>query len=85
MKHFAGKDKVSNRSAYARFGKPAGPQRSGVIETIAPIVDALLNNARAEGVRLSGGAVHRRLLSEGYNVGIASVYVCLRRIQASVS
>jgi predicted DNA-binding transcriptional regulator AlpA len=62
-----------------RFGKPAGPKRSPVIETIAARVNELLLIAKAEGVRLSGIKIHQVLLKEGYKVGINSVYVYLRR------
>jgi TniQ protein len=70
--------KRMNEGGSSRFGIPAGPQRSPVLETIAPRVNQLIANAKAEGRRLSGGIVHRQLLRDGYEVGINSVYVYLR-------
>jgi hypothetical protein len=66
-----------------RFGKPVGPWHRPVIEMITPPVSSWLANAEAEGVRLTGDSIHRRLSSEGYKVGIASVYVCLRKVRSS--
>lgn len=62
-----------------RFGKSAGPKRSPVMEAIRPRIKQLLANAAREGHRISGIAIHSRLVSEGYEVGINSVYVCLRK------
>jgi hypothetical protein len=62
-----------------RFGSPAGPKRRPVIDTIASRVGELISSAKAQGIRMSGNAIHCQLLEEGYNVGINSVYVCLRR------
>jgi len=64
-----------------RFGSPAGPKRRPVIDTIASRVDELIASAKAQGIRMSGNAIHSQLLEEGYDVGINSVYVCLRRKQ----
>jgi hypothetical protein len=62
-----------------RFGSPAGPKRRPVIDTIASRVGELISSAEAKGIRMSGNAIHCQLLEEGHNVGINSVYVCLRR------
>jgi hypothetical protein len=66
----------------ARFGSQAGPSRSPVIETIAPRVTQLLQSAKANKNRVSGGSLHKQLLDEGYDVGINSVYVCLRNVRS---
>ncbi len=75
------KQKRVREGGSQRFGKPAGRRHRPVMEMITAPVSLWLANAEAEGVRLTGDAVHRRLLSEGYKVGIASVYVYLRRIR----
>jgi hypothetical protein len=67
-----------------RFGKPAGPTRSPVMEMIAPRVNELLAKAKTRGRRLSGGRLHRILVNEGYKVGVASVYVCLLKSRTTV-
>jgi hypothetical protein len=55
-----------------RFGKPADPQRSPVIDEIAPRVKELVTEATANGTFMSG------------TVGINSVYVCIRKATASL-
>lgn len=65
----------------ARFGKQAGPNRRPVIELIKPRVIGLISRGKRPGKRLSGFAIHDQLLREGYNVGINSVYVCLRIVR----
>jgi len=61
-----------------RFGKRAGPTSRPVMEMIAPRVNVWLARAKAKRIRPSGTSIHRRLVHEGYEVGIASVYVYLR-------
>jgi hypothetical protein len=61
-----------------RFGMQAGPKRKPVIELIKSRVIAMRSRANRQGRNLSGFEIHSQLLSEGYNVGINSVYVCLR-------
>jgi hypothetical protein len=72
------KGKRAREGGSARFGKPAGPQRSPIMEMIAPRINVWLARAKAKRIRLSGGAIHRQLVHEGYKVGIASVYVYLQ-------
>ena len=67
----------------ARFGMPAGPRRRRVIEAIAPRVTQLVRGALGDMNRISGGSLHKQLLNEGYDVGINSVYVCLRNLRQS--
>ena len=62
----------------ARFGKRCGPQSRPVMEAIAPRINVWLARAKTKRVRPSGASIHRRLVHEGYKVGIASVYVYLR-------
>jgi hypothetical protein len=77
------KVKRMDEGGSSRFGIPAGPQRSPVLETIAPRVNQLIANAKAEGGRLSGGIIYRQLLRDGYNVGVNSVYVYLRNTKTT--
>jgi AraC-like DNA-binding protein len=76
------KRKRAREGGSARFGKPAGPKHGPVIEAIAARVNALMTGALAQGTRISGIAIHKKLLSEGYEVGINSVYVCLRNARS---
>jgi hypothetical protein len=62
----------------SRFGMPAGPKRRPVIDIIRLRVIDMISRATRQAKHLSGLAIHNQLLSEGYNVGINSVYVCLR-------
>jgi len=63
----------------ARYGTQAGPSVSPVLEKISKRIDELHTEAKDLGRSLSGGKVHRQLVSEGYKVGMNSVYVYLRR------
>jgi hypothetical protein len=72
----------ARESGSARFGKPAGPKHSPVVEAIAARVNELTTGALAQGIRISGITIHKKLLSEGYEVGINSVYVCLRNARS---
>lgn len=65
-----------------RFGSPAGPRSHPVLSRIAPRVKQVLAKAIANGTRQSGISIHSQLVEEGYNVGINSVYVCLRDYRA---
>lgn len=62
----------------SRFGSPAGPKRTPVLNAIAPRIQELVEQAASKGKSLTGPPLHRQLLKEGYEVGINSVYVCLR-------
>jgi len=66
-----------------RFGKPAGPRRTPVIDAIAPRVKELITEAQANGNRMSGGTIHKHLVKEGHEMGINSVYVCIRKARSS--
>jgi len=67
----------------ARFGMQAGPKRRPVIEIIKPRVIDLISGAKRQGRSLSGFEIHDQLLGEGYDVGINSVYVCLRIVRSN--
>ncbi len=68
-----------------RFGKPAGPQRSPVIEAITSRVKELMTEAAVNGTRMSGRTIHKHLVKEGHKMGINSVYVCIRKARSSTS
>lgn len=77
------KAKRNDQGGTSRFGRPAGPQRSPVLERIRPRVGQLVRqwSAKPQGQRISGLRVHSQLIKEGYQVGINTVYVCLRELR----
>jgi len=77
------KQKRAREGGSQRFGKPAGPRGSPVVEAITPRVSELMNEAAVKGSRISGATIHKHLVKEGYNACIVSVYVCLRTLRDS--
>ncbi len=76
------KQKRAGEGGSQRFGKPAGPRHSPVVEAITPRVKELVNEAAVKGLRMSGAKIHDRLLKEGHKISIVSVYVCIRKIRS---
>jgi hypothetical protein len=54
---------------------------------VAPRIKQLVKkwNAKPNQQRISGEALHRQLTTEGYKVGINTVYVCLRELRQQAS
>jgi hypothetical protein len=67
-----------------RFGSPAGPRKSPLLELISGRVKELVSEAVRCGVRLTGVNLHRQLVNEGYQVGINSVHVSLRSAKSNM-
>jgi hypothetical protein len=76
------KAKRISEGGTARFGRPAGPRRSPVQERVRPRISQLVMHwgVKPHGQRISGQRVHSQLVKEGYQVGINTVYVCLREL-----
>jgi hypothetical protein len=66
-----------------RFGRPAGPNHQPVRIKVIPRIKQLIGkwNSKSKAQRISGQRLHRQLLKEGYNVGINTIYVCLRELR----
>ncbi len=79
------KQKRAREGGSQRFGKPAGPRGSPVVEAITPRVRELMNEAAVKDIRISGARIHKRLLNEGHKICIVSVYVCIRKIRSCAS
>jgi hypothetical protein len=65
----------------SRFGKPAGPKQCPVRQKIRPRVEQLNRQTGAKLSLLSGYQMHQQLMSEGYQVSISTVYLCLRDLR----
>lgn len=80
------KAKRDNEGGSYRFGRLAEPNSQPVRTRVAPRIKQLVKkwNARSNGQRVSGQRLHRQLLKEGYNVGINTIYVCLRELRRQV-
>lgn len=76
------KTKRISEGGTTRFGRPAGPRRSPVQERVRPRISQLVGQwgVKPHGQRISGQRVHSQLIKEGYQVGINTVYVCLREL-----
>lgn len=76
------KAKRISEGGTSRFGRPAGPRRSPVQERVRPRISQLVMHwgVKPHGQRISGQRVHSQLVKEGYQVGINTVYVCLREL-----
>jgi hypothetical protein len=81
------KEKRNSQGRTSRFGRLTGQQRSPVLERIRPRVSRLCRqwNAKSRERRISGQRIHRQLIKEGYQVGINTVYVCLRELRQQAS
>jgi hypothetical protein len=65
----------------SRFGRRPGPGSRPVRDLIGPRIDQLLEQWRKQSPsqHISGYRVYRQLVSEGYQLGTATVYVYLRQ------
>jgi hypothetical protein len=75
------KTKCVKEGKTSRFGRPAGPQTSPVQDLIGPRIDQLIEEWRNQmpKQRISGQRLYQQLISEGYQLGIATVYEYLRQ------
>lgn len=71
----------------SRFGRSSRANRRSVRNEVAPRIKQLVKkwNAKPDEQRISGEALHRQLITEGYKIGINTVYVCLRELRQQTS
>jgi hypothetical protein len=77
------KAKRKDEGGASRFGRPAGPKRQPVRNEIGPRIEQLVKKwtVKPKGQPISGQRLHRQLVKEGYQVGISTIYVCLRELR----
>jgi hypothetical protein len=65
----------------SRFGKRAGPNTKPVLDTIGPRVDQIIKEWQKErpNQRISGQRLYQQLISEGYRLGMSSLYQYLQQ------
>lgn len=71
----------------ARFGRLPTANRRPVRNVVEPRIMQLVNKwgAKPQRKQISGKRVHNQLIKEGYQVGINTVYVCLRELRQQAS
>jgi excisionase family DNA binding protein len=64
-----------------RFGRTAGPRSRPVRDLIGPRIDQLIETWQQQtpNLRITGQRLYQQLTSEGYQVGINTIYVHLRK------
>jgi hypothetical protein len=74
------KAKRLDEGGSSRFGKQAGPQSNPVQSAVGPRIDQLVEEWQQQTpkLRITGQRLYQQLTSEGYQLGINTVYVHLR-------
>jgi hypothetical protein len=74
------KAKRLDEGGSSRFGKQAGPQSNPVRSAIGPRIDQLVEEWQQQTptLRITGQRLYQQLTSEGYQLGINTIYVHLR-------
>jgi hypothetical protein len=69
----------------SRFGRPKAAKEPPVRSKVGPRINQLIEqwSVKVSRRRVSGPEIYRQLIKEGYKVGIATVYVCLREYRST--